>query len=228
MKKLAVLTLGAVLLLSSCGTYTETGATTGAWFGSIIGSAIGGIAGGPRGSDVGTLVGLAGGAAVGAAIGHAADEAHQKELEEYQQRRMERGQVQCQPEYDVPDSRGYDAYRPDGLEIRRPMLLDANRDHVLSRGEEARVVFEVFNTTDHTLYRIRPDVSELTGNRHISVSDNIMIESIAPGKGIRYTALIRADNRLKDGEAVFRIGVFQGRKEIVSQTREFRIETSKR
>lgn len=228
MKKLAVLTFGAVLLLSSCGTYTETGATTGAWFGSIIGSAIGGIAGGPRGSDVGTLVGLAGGAAVGAAVGHAADEAHQKELEEYQQRRMERGQVQRQPEYDVPDSRGYDAYRPDGLEIRRPMLLDANRDQVLSRGEEARVVFEVFNTTAQTLYRIRPDVSELTGNRHISVSDNIMIESIAPGKGIRYTALIRADNRLKDGEAVFRIGVFQGRKEIVSQTREFRIETSKR
>ena len=228
MKKLAVLTFGAVLLLSSCGTYTETGATTGAWFGSIIGSAIGGIAGGPRGSDVGTLVGLAGGAAVGAAVGHAADEAHQKELEEYQQRRMERGQVQRQPEYDVPDSRGYDAYRLDGLEIRRPMLLDANRDQVLSKGEEARVVFEVFNTTDQTLYRIRPDVSELTGNRHIRVSDNIMIESIAPGKGIRYTALLRADNRLKDGEAVFRIGVFQGRKEIVSQTREFRIETSKR
>ena len=55
-----------------------------------------------------------------------------------------------------------------------------------------------------------------------------MIESIAPGKGIRYTALVRADNGLRDGEAVFRIGVFQDRKEIVSQTREFRIETRKR
>ena len=44
MKKLVVLSLGAVLLFSSCGTYVETGATTGGWFGSIIGSAIGGIA----------------------------------------------------------------------------------------------------------------------------------------------------------------------------------------
>ena len=62
MKKLVVLSLGGVLLLSSCGTYTEAGATTGGWFGSIIGSAIGGIAGGPRGSDIGTLIGMAGGA----------------------------------------------------------------------------------------------------------------------------------------------------------------------
>lgn len=228
MKKLVVLTLGALLLLSSCGTYTETGATTGAWFGSIIGSAIGGISGGPRGSDVGTLIGMAGGAAVGAAIGNAADEAHQKEMEEYRQRRMEREQAQHYPEYGVPDNSGYDAYRPDGLELRRLMLIDANRDRVLSRGEEARVVFEVFNTTNQTLYRVRPDVAEVTGNRHISVSDNVMIESIAPGKGIRYTALIRADNRLKDGEAVFSIGIFQGNKKIVSQTRELRIETSKR
>ncbi len=227
MKKLFVLSLGAILLLSSCGTYTETGATTGAWFGSIIGSAIGGISGGPRGSDIGTLIGMAGGAAVGAAVGQAADEAHQKKMEEYHQRRMDR-QAQRQPEYGAPDNAGYDAYRPDGLEIRRPMLLDTNRDQVLSRGEEARVVFEVFNTTDQTLYRIRPNVTEVTGNRHIEVSDNVMIESIAPGKGIRYTALVRADNALRDGEAVFRIGVFQGHKEIVSQTREFRIQTSKR
>jgi uncharacterized protein YcfJ len=227
MKKLFVLSLGAMLLLSSCGTYTETGATTGAWFGSIIGSAIGGISGGPRGSDIGTLIGMAGGAAVGAAVGQAADEAHQKKMEEYHQRRMDR-QAQRQPEFGAPDNAGYDAYRPDGLEIRHTMLLDTNRDQVLSRGEEARVVFEVFNTTDQTLYRIRPNVTEVTGNRHIEVSDNVMIESIAPGKGIRYTALVRADNALRDGEAVFRIGVFQGHKEIVSQTREFRIQTSKR
>jgi len=86
----------------------------------------------------------------------------------------------------------------------------------------------VFNTTDKPLIRIRPNVVEISGNRHIEVSDNVMIESVAPGKGIRYTALVRADNRLRDGEAVFRIGVFQGNKEIVSQTREFRIQTSKR
>ena len=46
MKKVVVLTMGAALLLSSCGTYTGAGAYTGGMFGSMIGSAIGGISGG--------------------------------------------------------------------------------------------------------------------------------------------------------------------------------------
>ena len=54
------------------------------------------------------------------------------------------------------------------------------------------------------------------------------MECIYPGKGIRYTAVIKADNHLKDGEAVIRIGVFQRNKEVTSQTREFFIKTSKR
>ncbi|WP_028902360.1 MULTISPECIES: hypothetical protein [unclassified Prevotella] len=228
MKKLFVLSLGTLLLLSSCGTYTEAGATTGGWFGSIIGSAIGGIAGGPRGSDIGTLIGMAGGAVVGAAVGQAAEEAHQKKMGEYQQRRMERGGSQRQEGYDYPDDRIYMECTSAPLEIRRPMLIDNSRDQVLTRGEEARIVFEVYNTTNETIYRICPNVKEITGNKHLEVSDNVMIESIAPGKGIRYTALVRADNGLRDGEAVFRIGVFQGDKEIASQTRDFRIQTSKR
>ena len=222
MKKLVVLSLGAALLFSSCGTYAEAGATTGGWFGSIIGSAIGGIAGGPRGSDVGTLIGMAGGAVVGAAIGQAADEAQQKKMEERYQYNMERRQAER------PSVGTYYDRNLEVLEIRRPMLMDTSRDQILSRGEEARVVFEIFNTSNKPVYRITPSVVEVTGNKHIDVSDNVMIESIEPGKGIRYTALIRADNRLRDGEAVFRIGVFQGNREQASQTREFRIQTSKR
>ena len=222
MKKLVVLSLGAALLFSSCGTYAEAGATTGGWFGSIIGSAIGGIAGGPRGSDVGTLIGMAGGAVVGAAIGQAADEAQQKKKEERYQYNMERRQAER------PSVGTYYDRNLEVLEIRRPMLMDTSRDQILSRGEEARVVFEIFNTSTKPVYRITPSVVEVTGNKHIDVSDNVMIESIEPGKGIRYTALIRADNRLRDGEAVFRIGVFQGNREQASQTREFRIQTSKR
>ncbi len=55
MRKLIIMTIAAVTLLSSCDTYTGQGAA----FGSIIGSAVGGLAGGPRGSDIGTLVGMA-------------------------------------------------------------------------------------------------------------------------------------------------------------------------
>ena len=90
MKKILVLSVGMLLLVSSCGTYTESGAVTGGWFGSIIGSAIGGITGGPRGSDIGTLVGMAGGAVVGAAIGQAAENAQQQKYEDYRRQRQER------------------------------------------------------------------------------------------------------------------------------------------
>jgi uncharacterized protein YcfJ len=90
MKKLLVISVCAMLILSSCGTYTGSVAATGGYFGSIIGSAIGGISGGWRGSDIGSLVGLAGGAVVGAAIGAAADNAEQQKYEEYKMQRQER------------------------------------------------------------------------------------------------------------------------------------------
>ena len=64
MKKILILAASAVLMLSSCGTYTGSGAYTGGVLGSVLGSAIGGLSGGPRGSDLGTIVGMAGGAAV--------------------------------------------------------------------------------------------------------------------------------------------------------------------
>lgn len=63
MKKIMISAVAVLLTMSSCSSYTATGAA----FGGAIGSAIGGIAGGYRGSDVGTLVGMAAGAAIGAA-----------------------------------------------------------------------------------------------------------------------------------------------------------------
>ena len=233
MKKILFFSVGVLLLMSSCGTYTESGAVTGGWFGSIIGSAIGGIAGGHRGSDIGTLVGMAGGAVVGAAIGQAADNAQQQRIEEYRQQRQQRQEryddrlygfdenFNSSPSQVVPATDSY-------LEIRNPHLIDSSHDGVLTRGEEARMVFEIFNTSSKPVYRVLPMVRELTGNKHIRVSENVLVESIMPGKGIRYTAVIRTDNKLHDGEAVFRISVFQGSREMASQAREFRIMTSKR
>lgn len=260
MKKVCLISVSVLLLLSSCGTYTGMGAYTGGTFGSIIGSAIGGISGGRQGSNVGTLIGMAGGAMVGAAVGAAADNAQQREYEQYkadrQQRMEERqrsqrnygGQVQTQGS---DDGSGYDpsgsgddrlygfgedfgtapVMRSDklaDLEIRHPRIMDASRDGELTRGEEARMVFEVYNNSSEPAFQVLPSVLEVTGNKHIRVSENVLVECIQPGKGIRYTAVIKADDRLKDGEAVFRISVFQKNKEIMSQAREFRIKTSKR
>ena len=201
---------------------------------------------------------MAGGAMVGAAIGQAADNAERQKYEDYKMQREQRRMQQAQRErsYDnrtYSDDSGFDAqgngddrlygFGEDfsstvesspsaapstGLEIRNPRLVDAGRDGVLSRGEEARMLFEVFNTSSRPIYRVQPTVAEVTGNRHIRISENVLIECIMPGKGIRYTAVIKADDRLRDGDAVFRIGVKQANKEIPSQSMEFPIQTSKR
>jgi len=256
MKKVLILSMCVPLLFTGCSSYTGMGAYTGGSFGSIIGSAIGGLAGGPRGSDIGTLIGMAGGAAVGAAVGAAADNAQQRDYEDYRAARAQRSRTddygyrsgQTRTDANFSDQSGYDANgRGDDrlfgfdenfnsqvqvvscdLEIRSARLVDGSRDGVLTRGEEARMIFEVYNKSDKPAYHVLPTVSEVTGNHHIYISENVLIESILPGKGIRYTAVVKADNRLGDGEAVIRISVLQGNNEIASQTQEFPIQTRKR
>ena len=74
------------------------------------------------------------------------------------------------------------------------------------------MVFEIYNTSGKPVFQVLPTVVELTGNKHIHISENVLVESIMPGRGIRYTAVIKADNRLKDGEAVIRISVLSSRR----------------
>lgn len=90
MKKVILLMLCSSLVMSSCDTYTGSGAYAGGSIGSILGSAIGGLSGGPRGSDLGTIIGMAGGAVVGAVIGSQADHEQADREAAYQQDRVER------------------------------------------------------------------------------------------------------------------------------------------
>ena len=90
MRKVFISVITVSLLLSSCETYTGSGAYSGSTLGAILGSAIGGIADGPRGSDIGTIVGMAGGAIIGGAIGNAQDRKRESDLEQYQRDKAER------------------------------------------------------------------------------------------------------------------------------------------
>ena len=235
MKKIALTLIGSVLLMSSCGTYTADGAAAGASFGSILGSAIGGIAGGWRGHDIGTIVGMAGGAAIGAAVGAAADQKEQQKYESYKKQREQR--------WDEGDDRiDFDGAGPRDdspisvspressplIEIRNARIVDTDHDGVIRAGEECRVTFEVMNRSSMTLYDVQPTVFDVSGNKHIQISPNLHVESIAPNSGVRYTATILADKKLKDGTAIIRVGVTQGNKEITSQTREFTVQTRRR
>ena len=136
-----------------------------------------------------------------------------------------------QPDVNMPMQSSVDnlaenlKYTPD-IEIKNARFVDDNQDGKIERGELSKVIFEVYNRGNHTLYDVVPTVVEATGNRHIMISPNMHVESIQPGKGIRYTALVKADNRLKDGNAQFCVSVVQGDKKI-SKVCEFSIPTAR-
>ena len=251
MKKFIVISLAGAMLLSSCST-TESGASNGAFFGSILGSAIGGITGGYRGSDIGTIVGMAGGAVVGAAIGQASEKEEQRKYDEYMRRRNDQsgfdpnnggdqsgfdpnngGDDRIVMEEEVPSQtvtldelkrmEGFNVNINESIHLRHEDFSEANGDGFITPGEECKVSFEIMNNSDVEIFDVIPTVIETTGNKHIHISPTVRIESIRPHQGVRYTATVLADKRLKDGNAVIRVTVTQGRNDIASMAKEFNI-----
>lgn len=116
-------------------------------------------------------------------------------------------------------------YTPN-IEIRNARFIDASQDGKIQRGEMCKVIFEAFNRSKQPLYDVVPTVIEANGNKHIIISPNMHVEKLMPNSGIRYTALVKADNRLKDGTAKICVSVVQGNKSI-SKVFEFNIPTTK-
>lgn len=287
MKKMILFALCSSFLLSSCDTYTGSGAYAGGSIGSILGSAIGGLSGGPRGSDMGTIIGMAGGAAIGAVIGNQADKAQADRQVSYGHERIDRHSCSNYPSPSVSDrssgnrrnevydysssvtdnsgifdstnsgdDRLYDfqgkdytgnytaqqpitsmpsatveelgtklSYSP-ALEIVNARFVDANEDNSLNRNETCKIIFEVMNRGQFPVYDVVPTVIEKTGNKHIFISPSIHVEKIAPGSGVRYTAMVKADRKLNDGTARFCVSVIhEGRS--ISKVNEFTIPTKK-
>jgi len=243
MKKVIGCLFCVALLVSSCGSYEAAGAYTGAQFGSIIGSAVGGITGGWRGSNVGQIAGMAGGAIVGAAVGKAAENRAQERSVRVG-RHVERSSAAdngggAADGYYDPQGRGDDRVMISGLsgpsgssaapqgriEIVSATFLDDSRDGMLVRGEGGRVVMELRNTTQHPVYRVRPMVSEVTGNRHVYVSQNVLVECIQPQQTIRYTAMVKTDRRLRNGQVVLRVGLQYEGGEMSAHQRDFVVRT---
>jgi hypothetical protein len=118
-------------------------------------------------------------------------------------------------------------YQPtNAVEIVNLRVVDANRDNMINAGEEGKIIFEVMNRSNSIIYDIYPNVIEVTGNRHIILSPGLRVESIQPGKGIRYTAMLKATSRLKNGEAVFQVSVIQGTNKVISKICELKVQTT--
>lgn len=218
MKKSVIIGACGILMLTSCGSSAGSGAMNGAMLGGWFGSAIGGIFGGHYGHDVGTVIGMATGAAIGAANGARAEARDVERLEEYHERMRERGNER----YGYDDS-GFDATNSGDdridfessitdtnstvFQLKNIRFTDANGDGILQRSEIGKVSFEIKNVTSQMQYDLAPSIAEASGNKHILISPNARIENIAPGQTLRYTAMVKADDGLKDGQISFEASV---------------------
>ena len=112
------------------------------------------------------------------------------------------------------------------LEIVNARFVDDNEDNCLNRNETCKVIFEIVNRSYAPVYDVVPTVVETTGNKHIFISPSIHVEKISPGSGVRYTAMVKADRKLKDGMARFCVSVIHEGKSI-SKINEFNIPTKR-
>lgn len=95
----------------------------------------------------------------------------------------------------------YGNAKSDGkLTIRNVRFADSNGDGLLSGEEIGQVSFEIYNETDAPIYNFDPSVVEAEANKRIYISPSVRVENIMPGQGLRYTATVKADRRIKDGE----------------------------
>ena len=101
-------------------------------------------------------------------------------------------------------------------EVRTPAsrivarFIDDSRDHVISSGEKSKVIFEIMNEGEQTIYNVVPMVTETTGMKRIYISPPVMVEQIAPHNGVKYTATISAGERIKTGNVTIRVAVADG------------------
>ena len=180
MKKYFIGLLALALACSSCGTSQMASGDPGAIFagaaiggnvggaiGGLIGDSNGGWRGGYRGSAIGTIIGTIAGAAIGNAVSA-------PKQEEYGYRIERTEPYEPQPEtYPAPSVF-------DNLKIRNIRFIDDNRDHVITSGESSKVIFEIMNEGDRTVYNVVPVVTETTGMKRIYISPSVMVEQIAP------------------------------------------------
>lgn len=100
------------------------------------------------------------------------------------------------------------------VELVNVRFVDDSGDGQLSRGETGKIMFEIFNRGGQPLYNLEPSVVDLSHNKYITVSPSILINNIEPQNGMRYTAVVAADKKVKKGRVPFAITVLQNGKSV--------------
>lgn len=114
------------------------------------------------------------------------------------------------------------------LEVRSAHFYDDSGDGLLSAGETGRIVFEVYNRTENVVRNVSPTVTETTDNKNVYMSGPVDVERILPGKGVRYTATVKAGRRMKNCRLTFNVCVKQGGERVVSDVVEINVCAARR
>lgn len=226
MKKLTTACMALLIVLSSCT--TGQGAVSGASLGGMFGSALGGILGGPYGRDLGTMVGMVAGGATGATIGYQSEKRrYEQEMGQYNQRASERqARAEARSREETRVTIPVETEAPQSmLTMRNLRFIGEDGNQAINRNETCKIIFELANLSGQTVYNVVPEVTEINGNSHITISPTTRIESINNGDAIRYTAIVTADRKLKEGTAAFRIAVSTDGQEFIT-LKEFSIATA--
>lgn len=229
MKKLVILLVVALMLQSCYRPATFSRTATGMWTGATLGGSLGGLMGGRRGHHMGTVVGLIAGAAAGMASAQAAERRYDDYVNNYNRssrsayrdaNRQQRSEVIERDDYQGEDK----PYRP--LVLRNLRFIDDGGNQTVNRDEDGKIIFELSNPTDETLYDVVPYVYEVNGNSHIVLSPSTRIEVVKPGDVVRYTCSLHADKKLSAGTLTFRIAVAYGESDFVT-LRDFSLPSAK-
>lgn len=217
MKKTLSYLLAILLLGSGCSSQRTTmgdpaAIMVGARLGGITGALIGGAsAHSPHASGRNSLIGALVGTVVGVAVANAATSTEEELYVDQEQ----------QPAHSV--SKNIPTPSPSSLTIRNIRFIDDTRDHVIQSGEQAKIIFEVYNNGHEPIYSITPAVIEKTGVKNLYISPLVTIESISPGEGIRYTATVTAGKlKRNEQEVLFGLIILDEHGKILKE-REFTI-----
>ncbi|MBQ0050339.1 MAG: hypothetical protein KBT12_08945 [Bacteroidales bacterium] len=240
---------------SSAGAGAAAGALTGGSLGGAIGGMIGGWRGHSLGTVVGVIAGAATGAAAASAAESRSEQTYEANQryrdyirdydsrtrrypqdatgrDNYEANRNNKGH-DSQSSHLRQQDRGYaieggqgSQYNSCPLALRNLRFVDANKNRTINREEDSKIIFELANTTNQSIYDVVPYVYEVNGNPHITLSPSTRIEVVKPGDVVRYTCSMRSDNKLKAGDLTFRISVAYSDKDFVTLS-EFSLPSAK-
>lgn len=209
--------------LTSCTDRQMQGTMVGGTLGAVFGSSIGGLMNGPRGSDAGTAIGMAVGAVVGNAV-TAPRDGNKNGRDDRQQRDDVYGDYDNEAPQSYGNGQRYaEEEKVEGLSIKNIRFIDENGNQMLEKGEKAKILFEIHNTSDYTHFNVAPVVS-CNDPKRIIVSPTAIIANLEPGKAVTYTANILVTQKPHDDEAAFTLAIQEGAKRSVFK--QFTLRTS--